>query len=60
VTIIQDKEPDDDKWVRFSNFRAYEERGSGDLIVLMTKSYCEFARAGLPTPAYRYRIKLPR
>lgn len=58
MTVIEDKAPEDDKWVRFSNFRTYEERGSGDFIVLMTKSYCEFAPAGLPTPAYRYRIKL--
>ena len=48
------------KWVRFSNFRVYEERGSGDLILLMQKSYCELAPAGLPTPYYRYRISLPR
>jgi hypothetical protein len=60
VTVIQDREPNDDQWVRFSNFRVYDERGSGDLIVLMAKSYCELARPGLPTPAYRYRIKLPR
>lgn len=60
VTVIEDKAPEDDKWVRFSNFRVYEERGSGDLILLMTKSYCEFAPPGLPCPAYRYRITLPR
>ena len=60
LAVIQDKEPGDDKWVRFSNFRTYEERGTGDLIVLMTKSYCEFAPPGLPTPAYRYRVRLPR
>lgn len=58
VTVIEDKAPEDDKWVRFSNFRTYEERGTGDLILLMTKSYCEFAPAGLPTPAYRYRIRM--
>lgn len=60
LTVIQDKEPGDDKWVRFSNFRTYEERGTGDFILLMTKSYCEFAPAGLPTPAWRFRIRLPR
>jgi hypothetical protein len=59
VTVIQDKEPGDDRWVRFSNFRTYEERGTADLMLLMTKSYCEFAPPGLPTPAYRYRIRLP-
>jgi len=56
VSVIQDREPGDDAWVRFSNFRVYEERGSRDLILLMRKSYCELARAGLPSPGYRYRI----
>lgn len=60
LTVIEDRQPEDDKWVRFSNFRVYEERGSGDLILLMQKSYCELAPAGLPTPYYRYRISLPR
>jgi len=59
LTIIEDRRPEDDRWVRFSNFRVYEERGSGDLILLMQKSYCEFAPSGLPTPSYRYRINLP-
>ena len=59
LTVIEDKRPEDDKWVRFSNFRVYEERGSGDLILLMQKSYCEFAPSGLPTPYYHYRIHLP-
>jgi hypothetical protein len=59
VTVIEDKAPEDDKWVRFSNFRVYEERGSGDFIVLMRKGYCELAAPDLPTPSYRYRIRVP-
>lgn len=59
VTVIDDRAPDDDKWVRLSNFRVYEERGTGDLILLLRKAYCEFAPPGLPTPNYRYRIHLP-
>ena len=58
LTVLQDKEPADDPWVRFSNYRVYEERGTGDLIVLLRKSYCEFAKPGLPSPGYRYRIKV--
>jgi len=60
VTIIEDKAPDDTDWVRFSNFRVYEERGTEDIILLMTKCYCELQedRLNMPCPAYRYRIRL--
>jgi hypothetical protein len=58
VTVIADKAPEDDKWVRFSNFRVYEERGSGDFILIMRQSYCEYAPPDVPTPGYRYRIHL--
>lgn len=60
VTVIQGKEPADDAWVRFSNFRVYEERDSGDLIVLLRKDYCEFAQPGLPRPGYRYRLSVSK
>ena len=58
VTIIEDKAPDDTDWVRFSNFRVYEERGTKDIILLMMKCYCELQedRLNMPCPAYRYRI----
>jgi hypothetical protein len=56
LTVIEDKAPGDDKWVRSSNARAYEERGTGDFILVMRKSYCELAAAGLPAPAFTYRI----
>lgn len=60
VTVVEDMAPDDPELVRFSNFRIYEERGSGDFILLMTKSYCENTPGWpeLPYPSYRYRIRL--
>jgi len=61
VTAIEDKKPDDLQLVRFSNFRVYEERGTKDFILLMTKCYCEFQEGfpNLPYPSYRYRIHIP-
>lgn len=49
------------EWVRFSNFRIYEERCSGDFVLLMTKGYSELQEGypDLPFPSYRYRIQLP-
>lgn len=60
VTVIEDKTADDLEWVRFSNFRVYEERDSGDFVLLMTKCYCELQEGwpNLPYPSYRYRIRL--
>ncbi len=60
VTVIEDKAPGDPDTVRFSNFRIYEERGSGDFILLMTKCYSELTPGypDLPYPSYRYRIRL--
>lgn len=60
VTVIEDKAPDDSDHVRFSNFRVYEERHTKDLILLMTKSYCELQEGWqtLPRPRFRYRICL--
>lgn len=62
VTVIQDIEPGDPAMVRFSNFHIREERGTGDFILLMTKSYCELVEnwQTLPMPSWRYRIRLPQ
>ncbi|MBI3921498.1 MAG: exo-alpha-sialidase [Armatimonadetes bacterium] len=61
LTVIEDKGPEDLERVRFSNFRIYEERGSGDFVLLMTKGYSELQEGypNLPFPSYRYRIQLP-
>lgn len=61
VAVIEDKIPQDPESVRFSNFRVYEERGTGDFILLMTKCYSEITPGfpNLPYPSYRYRISVP-
>ena len=62
VTVIDRKGPDDPELVRFSNFRIYEERDTGDFILLMTKSYSELTPglARLQTPSFVYRIHAGR
>jgi hypothetical protein len=61
VTVIQDREPDDALLARYSNFRVYEQRRTGDLILLMTRGYSEMqeGEGGLPRPTFRYRIVFP-
>ena len=61
VTIIEQKEPDDPELVRFSNFPVYEDRETGEIVVLMIKSYQEYVEnlRDLPFPNYRYRISVP-
>ncbi len=60
LTIIQDREPGMPRWVRFSNFHVYNDRLTGELVLLMLVSYCEHQedRAQRPWPSYRYRIAL--
>ena len=60
VTVIEDQAPGDPDLVRFSNFRIYEERGTGDFILLMTKSYSELTDnwRALPYPCWSYRIRI--
>ena len=61
VTVIEDKTPEEPSYVRFSNFRVYEERGTLDFVLLMTKGYSELGPGygTMPTPTYRYRISVP-
>ena len=61
VTVIEDREPGETHWVGFSNYRTYNDRETGEIIVLMTKAYSELQenRMKLPHPHYRYRIALP-
>jgi len=59
-TVIQDREPHMPHWVRFSNYHVYNDRQTGDLVLLMLTSYCELQedRAERPWPSYRYRISV--
>jgi len=58
LTVIQDREPHMPHWVRLSNYHVYNDRETGDLVVLMLVSYCEHQedRGERPWPSYRYRI----
>ena len=60
LTTIQDREPHMPHWVRFSNYHVYNDRATGDLVLLMLTSYCEHQedRATRPWPSYRYRISV--
>lgn len=61
LTIIEDRAPEETPFVRFSNFFAYNERETDDLVLLMMKSYHEDQPDldHMPHPAYRYRIPGP-
>ena len=59
VTVIQDRPADEPPFVRYSNFRVYEERGSNDFILLLMQDYSELEKNPVKRPGYRYRIKVP-
>lgn len=64
ATVIQEREPRHSKLVRFSNWRGYEDRESGNPVIFMTEDRADTI---LPDPedkplisdAYRYEIDLP-
>jgi len=60
LTIIQDREPQMPRWVRFSNYHVYDDRETGELVLLVLTSYCELQEGqdDLPWPSYRYRIRV--
>ena len=60
LTVIQDREPHMPHWVRFSNYHVYNDRLTGDLVLLMLTSYCELQedRAERPWPSYRYHVRM--
>lgn len=61
LTVIEDRQPGETHWVRFSNFFAYNDRQTGDIVLLMQKSYCELQEnlEQQPHPSLRYRISVP-
>jgi hypothetical protein len=60
LTIIDDRAPSESKWVRFSNFNTYNDRVTGDIVVVLKKCYCELEEnvKELEHPAYRYHISV--
>ena len=58
LTVLIDREPDETRFVRFSNFFAYEDRETGELQVLLKKAYSEYQPNVLEMPEPSYRISV--
>ncbi len=60
--VIIDRQPYDGEFVRYSNFFCYNNRESGDINMLMMKSYHENQHdiEEMPHPAWRFRISFAR
>ena len=59
VHVIEDRQPADPLLVQFSNFRVYEDRESGELVLIMARiqeRQRDDAKTDLTSPAYEYRI----
>jgi len=62
VTVIEDREGNQPEYIRFSNFRWYEDRETGDIVLFMTHDAGATGRSpgcGLDPHSYRYNIQLP-
>lgn len=57
VRVIEDRRPGDAPSVQLSNFRVYEDRQTGELVLTMAR-FQERGEAYLHTPAYQYRWRL--
>lgn len=57
VRLIEDRQPGDPPAVQFSNFRVYEDRETGDLLLAMARIQ-ERGEADLSSPSYQYRLRL--
>jgi hypothetical protein len=60
ATTLVDREPGETPFVRFSNFFCYQDRLTGEIVMLMMKSYHENQPDldNMPHPAWRFRIAL--
>ena len=60
ATTIIDREEGETNMVRFSNFFCYNDRQTGEIIMLMMKGYHENQPdiENMPHPAWRFRIKV--
>lgn len=57
--VIADRWKDDERRLRFSNFHCYNDRETGEIVMLMQKSYHEDQPNldDMPHPAWRFRVK---
>ena len=60
ATTIIDREEGETKYVRFSNFFCYNDSQTGEIVMLMQKSYHENQPdlENMPHPAWRFRIQV--
>ncbi len=63
VTVIDEREGDEPEYIRFSNFRWYEDRETQDIALYMAHNAGDTGRSvgcGLDPHNYRYDIRLPK
>ncbi len=61
LTTIEERKPEQPENIRFSNFRWYESRSTGNIILYMTACPGDVGRyedCGVPPHSYRYEITL--
>jgi len=62
ITAIETRQPDQYEQIRFSNFARYEDRETGNIVLLMTGCPGNQGRheeCGVEPHAYRYEIVVP-
>ncbi|NLX04809.1 MAG: exo-alpha-sialidase [Phycisphaerae bacterium] len=62
ITVIESRRPDQPEYIRFSNWARYEDRETGNLVMLMSENPGNVGRheeCGVEPHSYRYEIELP-
>ena len=60
VRVIEDRRPQDPPLVQFSNFRVYEDRETGEFVLILARiqeRQRDERKTDLTSPAYEYRIE---
>jgi hypothetical protein len=61
VRVIEDRHPEDSPLVQLSNFRGYEDRESGELVLIMARiqeRQRDERKTDFTSPAYEYRMQV--
>lgn len=56
--IIESRLPTDTPKVQLSNFHTYEDRATGELVIILPRLF-ENSESSLRSPAYEYRVSVP-
>lgn len=59
IFVIDDRGPNDSPKVQLSNFRYYQERDTGDVIVFLTRIGGESEKQWKLADGWRYRVRMP-